>query len=433
MRLRFSLTALAVLFCFATLAAIPVHAVTSIAADIDASGAVDAADVQLVINAALGADLPFQTDVDFDPDRATTASDIQLVVNAARGLVIDTDDDGIADVAELNLREQLEKALTGFASPNADPTEDADALYTAFRSLSGALGYQRAVAILESVQQAFVASGGSLRQLGDKSRMVPLLEFTPGAVAKRRLERDAAKALPGPPTSRTRAKETAPAPHKNTVIYVNGIWTEFADFVSDAAAVETALNGLVEPYAIKYSPIWNPTAGVYDLIPQSINQKILEWVEQSLKVPDFNPTSLWVRAIVTNETSAGRNVIMLPHSQGNFHVRQALNDLPLNVRAAVNVIQLASPVKDMPTGLRNLTRVDIEGDLVSELSGAELNLYPYDGQWGLGDWIHALFPSPSFDPLGVILLDHHDLRGAYLQGRAKEAILALVAEYCVTP
>ena len=52
--------------------------------DIDGNGAVNASDVQLVINAALGIDTGYNCDV--DGDGATNATDVQLVINAALGL-----------------------------------------------------------------------------------------------------------------------------------------------------------------------------------------------------------------------------------------------------------------------------------------------------------------------------------------------------------
>lgn len=72
-----------------------------IAGDCDGSGSVNAIDVQLVVNAVLGFPVPYRTDLDFSG--ATNALDIQLVVNAVLGIVIDSDDDGLCDAAEVRL------------------------------------------------------------------------------------------------------------------------------------------------------------------------------------------------------------------------------------------------------------------------------------------------------------------------------------------
>lgn len=54
-------------------------------ADITRSGRVDAVDVQLVINAALGEDVGLLTDI--NGDGVTNAVDVQLVINAALGII----------------------------------------------------------------------------------------------------------------------------------------------------------------------------------------------------------------------------------------------------------------------------------------------------------------------------------------------------------
>jgi hypothetical protein len=430
-------TILALACCL--LCAFPALAATAIAGDVDGNGVVDATDVQLVINAALGKSIAANTDIDYDPDRATTALDVQLVINAASARSIDADGNGIADIAESNLHAQLQDALQKFMRPDIAPDEGADDLFAALQSLADALGPDQAQEALRLLQENFVNAGGALADLAGKSAQIPPLVFTPDAVDARRLERASAKADKDIPLYLRRPIQTLSKgvdkerAYRNTVIYVNGIWTNFSDFLGDAIAVRAAISGLYKPYAIKYFPIWNPSAGAFDLFPQSAVQKILEWVAQSAYVPDVNPTSIWIGDVITSEVDAGRNVVALPHSQGNFHVRQAIDDLPLATRASVNVIELASPVTTMPKGLRNLTRVDVKDDLVAELSGVVTDPIPYEGIWGLGDWIHALIPSPNFDPLGIILLDHHDLQGSYLKGKAKATILADIASFCITP
>ena len=56
--------------------------------DVDYSGATDAVDVQVVINAALGLEVLVQhTDLDYD--EITNAVDVQLVINAVLGIVVE--------------------------------------------------------------------------------------------------------------------------------------------------------------------------------------------------------------------------------------------------------------------------------------------------------------------------------------------------------
>ncbi|MBI4556496.1 MAG: hypothetical protein HY706_02845 [Candidatus Hydrogenedentes bacterium] len=58
----------------------------ALAGDIDADGGVDAVDVQLVINAALGLDIG-ALDADVNQDAQVDAVDVQLVINAALGIL----------------------------------------------------------------------------------------------------------------------------------------------------------------------------------------------------------------------------------------------------------------------------------------------------------------------------------------------------------
>jgi formylglycine-generating enzyme required for sulfatase activity len=74
---------------------------TPVAGDVDADSDVDAVDVQLVINGALGVKVYQPTDIDYSG--GIGAVDVQLVINAALGIVIDMDGDGLCDGAEDNL------------------------------------------------------------------------------------------------------------------------------------------------------------------------------------------------------------------------------------------------------------------------------------------------------------------------------------------
>lgn len=73
-----------------------------VAGDVDSSGAVNALDVQLVINGALGLSVSVNTNIDYSAS-GTDAIDVQLVINAALSLSIDADGDGLCNTAETNL------------------------------------------------------------------------------------------------------------------------------------------------------------------------------------------------------------------------------------------------------------------------------------------------------------------------------------------
>jgi hypothetical protein len=95
-----------------------------VAGDVDQSDTVDAVDVQILINAALGLNTADNSDISYD--NSVDAVDVQLVINAALGIIIDMDGDGLADVAEDALG----------TLPN-DPDSDGDGVWDGQEILDG--------------------------------------------------------------------------------------------------------------------------------------------------------------------------------------------------------------------------------------------------------------------------------------------------------
>lgn len=83
------------------LASHPAHAAVIVAGDVNGDEAVNAVDVQSLINNALG--IGSSALADLDLNGTVNAVDVQLVINAAVGLNIDSDGDGLSDSAENGL------------------------------------------------------------------------------------------------------------------------------------------------------------------------------------------------------------------------------------------------------------------------------------------------------------------------------------------
>jgi len=114
LRTRKSVGSLWILVLCAILSAGRVSAL--VAGDVDGNNRINAVDVQLAINAALGQDTgSARTDV--DADGRVDAIDVQTVINASLGIDIDADDDGLTDKAEINI-----------GTDPADPDSDDDGL-----------------------------------------------------------------------------------------------------------------------------------------------------------------------------------------------------------------------------------------------------------------------------------------------------------------
>ncbi|MBI4558457.1 MAG: carboxypeptidase regulatory-like domain-containing protein [Candidatus Hydrogenedentes bacterium] len=89
-----------IIVCIVLLLSLSAQAVP-VAGDVNSTGQVDAVDVQLVINGALGLAVVPLGDIDYGG--IIDAVDVQMVINAALAMDIDADDDGLADVAEARL------------------------------------------------------------------------------------------------------------------------------------------------------------------------------------------------------------------------------------------------------------------------------------------------------------------------------------------
>ena len=114
LRTRKSVGSLWILVLCAILSAGRVSAL--VAGDVDGNNRINAVDVQIVINAALGQDTgSARTDV--DADGRVDAIDVQTVINASLEIDIDADDDGLTDKAEVNI-----------GTDPADPDSDDDGL-----------------------------------------------------------------------------------------------------------------------------------------------------------------------------------------------------------------------------------------------------------------------------------------------------------------
>lgn len=340
-------------------------------------------------------------------------------------------------------------AVQNLADVNVPPAEAADSLYDAFALDSTANGFETASVNLDAAIETYVTSGGDYLAFCARSNEIPPSVFSGEDVLKRRI----AKALSSPGAKALGSNPIIALPELvkksgmeksgntvNLLVFVNGIHSSLTDFLKGEAALTAAILPFKTSYKIFPLGIWNPDGFLWtDLWAECTVQKLLELVELAIDVPVLHPTTAEIRNRIQGWVDTGANVIVVPHSQGNFHVRSAINDMSLETRASVNVLETASPASYMPSGLRNHSRVDIEDDLVAELSLMATNPFPYEGNWGWGTWLHALIELTGIGALQlpgdlIDLLNRHSFDGAYLQGQAKAAIQQRIKDYCiVTP
>ncbi|OQC03720.1 MAG: Serine/threonine-protein kinase pkn1 [Candidatus Hydrogenedentes bacterium ADurb.Bin101] len=317
----------------------------------------------------------------------------------------------------------------------------ADHLFDAFVLEEGRNGYAAAAAALDAAVEAFVAAGGDYLAFCARSDEIPPGVYTETAVTKRRIETALSKArgkaagaimiLALPRAVRELATDKS-LEYTNMIVFVNGINTDWTGFMKNARA----LNDLTRPFTARCNlssyPIWNDTGGFLpDLLLECTAQKLVDIVkEMGLEVTIEHPTTALIQRELEWLVNHEMNVIVVPHSQGNFHVSEAIDNMAMEARAAISVLETGSPASYMPAGLRHHARVDIEGDCVATFSGVVTHSYPYEGdERGWGTWLSELLRDvPVFGDF-IDCANRHSFEGAYLKGQARGAIWNKICQY----
>lgn len=337
----------------------------------------------------------------------------------------------------------LKMAFENFTDAGVPAADAADDLFDAFSQAIKENGYDTAAESLDRLVEEYVAEDGNYLDLCTRSAEIPPTLYADEEVLERRIsgargflreEKVGPKYGIALPEYVGHAAAEKASSCTNWAIFVNGINTTFTDFLKGEEALAQALQPFAAVIGLGCSGIYNNTGGfLSDLLAECTIQKLLEIVEVWTNVSIENPTTSQVRSIIEDYVDAGKNVIVVPHSQGNFHVREAVDKISMLRRASISVLQTASPASYMPDGLRNVSRVDIDGDLVAGLSGMADDPFPYEGVWGWGTWLAYLV---NLGSLGIInidvidLLNRHSFDGAYLQGQAKAVIQQRIRWYC---
>lgn len=336
-------------------------------------------------------------------------------------------------------------AVERLADITVPAAKAADDLYDAFVTDETRNGFGAALQNLNAAMEAYVAGGGDYLAFCARSEDIPPSTYTEEAVLKRRSDTALSKAkansldvpviltVPNLRCERTLEKSLS---FPNVVAYVNGINTDYTDFLKNYRALWNGVQHFAAQYGMVGQGIWNPTGGfLKDLAMECTVQKLLEGVEYWADVNLENETTNYVRTQIEQDVHDGRNVIVVAHSQGNFHLREAIDNMAMETRASINVISAASPASYMPDGLRNRSRVDIMGDPVPDLSLVPTIRFPYEGETGWGTWLARLvnyIPGLQFSADLTEALNRHSFEGAYLRGQAKAAILQRIRDYSRT-
>ncbi|MCC6485933.1 MAG: PASTA domain-containing protein [Candidatus Hydrogenedentes bacterium] len=341
----------------------------------------------------------------------------------------------------------LSTAFSAFADESVPPEEAADDLFDAFDAHRAREGYESAAYAMTTAIEEFVQGGGDLNYLTLRSLQIPSAFYDGWEVAERRAirarlksntvgnqARSSEQGLLAGLTTYKGMREVVPesSDYDNCVIYVNGMAITYADFLVASGGLEERVRNMDTDYRIHCTGYWNEDGLLLVELGECTAQKIVEWLDLARDISVQNETTQKLEACIIDEVDAGKNVILVSHSQGNFHAREAVDNISPDKRAQINVLSVGSPVTFMPEGLRTCSRVDVEGDPVSELSLVNFDPFPFEGTWGWGDWLNVLtnrMTDGRIDVPKILLLNHHHFEGSYLQGEAGREIVKRIQDY----
>lgn len=343
--------------------------------------------------------------------------------------------------------QSVSTALFALADEAVPPEEAADDLYDAFNAHLAREGYDAAANAMDSAIQDYVACGGQLHDLTLRSAEIPSALYEGRNVSARRALRAQArsgesanwgmsageKRLARIATCKgTQDDSERTADYDNRILYVNGICITYPDFLIASGALADRVRRIDTDCTMHCAGYWNQDGLLLSELGECTAQLIIEWIDVFRDITVPNSTTSELQARILEEVDAGRNVIVVSHSQGNFHTREAVDDIPPDKRARINVLSAGSPVTVMPRGLRNCSRVDVEGDPVAEISMVNFDPFPYEGTWGWGDWLSLLLnrtTNGQLDVPKIVLLNHHCFEESYLQGEAGREIVNRIEDY----
>ena len=364
---------------------------------------------------------------------------VSLTVTSAQGSNTEIKSDYI------NATVSVQEGLNQLVDPAVDAQEAADTLFDASAAVFENEGIAAASDALDAAKLTYFNNGGDFVELNRRSASIPAGTFTPAAVQKRREARKYARCNNIPlndaravlVTRQNKADEVSTK--RNMVIHLNGLNTDYTAAIKLYFGLKDTLNNHLDAESIEVLWFNNPSSfdfwkNVFDVRECTI-QRLTDWVLNSgNSITSADLQAIQCSNLIQEYLNSGKNVILVPYSEGNFYVREATRLLSMTDRGSVAVVETGSPVSSMPTSLKGDVRVDISGDPVALLSGRVTNPYSYEGSW-----------TPAVSPLWLSLLDtgtvttetiaaieHHSFLGAYLKGGAGQAVVNHIVSFCET-
>ena len=318
----------------------------------------------------------------------------------------------------------LTQAVTLFGGQTVSAEDAADELFASYVRTSDLLGREEARSQLRQAVTSFVANGGSLTAIKQRSNAVSCRFYSDKEV-----------------TDRYNRKQPTYAgweelEHTNLIVFVNGVNVGLPGFIEDACALEDAIESLRNTQDLGFLALWVPGATPdIDAITTG-DQALLQWIATIPGSAGYPTIQQDVAEHLLLLQAAGHNVVLVPHSVGNVPIRAALNAMTTE-RSAFNVIETGSNASAQPTGLAAQHRIDIADDAVAKLSTqyGSGDLLSRNSAWTLQESLfYAVGKNlPTWSDAGTlaVLLTNHSFVGSYLQDSSKAIIQAKTTQYCV--
>ncbi len=308
----------------------------------------------------------------------------------------------------------LSESLDNFLDSDASAADAASDMEARFFAISAQSGLDAAITELDAALAAAVTNETDLTALMQRSTELGGRILDPEEAEQRGAIMDDARAK-GITREAARQKllqrsqqNGGPCPTSqfdSTVIFVNGIWTTYPSFIATVGRLDAVLQdagvsrvqvigvynrSALDPQRSVFGRIicpvadWNVHGLLFPRVQSTICRQtggriidLAEAVAQWEPFARFGSTPISgvgnaeeVRQAIIAAIETGRTVILIAHSQGNFFVRDAINDLGSDGQGrayadSVAVIQVASPAQTMPG---RTIRVDICEDRVPDVS-----------------------------------------------------------------
>lgn len=341
---------------------------------------------------------------------------------------------------------EFEKILTG-----TNPAESATEINEVINNVIHSEGIDSAIGLLDDIENSFIEDDRKNADLIKASAKIPqiLITYSPNYMDS--TPKNISRGLFDP-------EEYDTAASINTVIYVNGINTSYIDFQKDVAKFYKMLEPKQVEHSISLIALWNPSALMANMLEENIQdathtdigkdfweectvQKLNEWITASKEKSELKSEMLFTQNILVNflskEIQTGKNIIIVPHSQGNLYVDRSLlymeeNGLDLT---NVHVIETGSPADSMPSSVSNDVFYEIKFDPVPVFAvRKDKNSIDYGG-----DPLNLSFPynlKKFRDIMNYYVQEYlklHNFQGAYLTGEMRDTLLRKIIEFSIHP